>query len=142
MKSNFRNILVAFAFLLTGSTIFGEQSDTLEIKKFKGFKTPQFPSALNVLKTNLIPIFIGQIPVCGEIRLTYERMIWHNQSISVGGSYNFPSLLLLVMPAIINPKHATLSKYSIRGGRIIFAYRYYPLGTEAPKGFFFGPYLS
>lgn len=142
MNKNLRTILFVFVILFSRSQLFSATSDSLQIKKFKGFKTPKFPSAQNVLKTNIIPILIGQIPYCGELRLTYERMIWHNQSISLGVSYNFPNLFLFVMPAVLNPKHANLSKYSLRGARFTFAYRYYPFGSEAPKGFFFGPYLS
>jgi hypothetical protein len=142
MSNNFRKLLFVFVLLFTGTEIFAQQVDSTHLEKFKGFKTPKFPSAQNVLKTNLIPIFIGQIPICGEIRITYERMIWHNQSISVGASYNFPSLFLVLMPKLINPMQATLSQYSLRGARIIFGYRYYPLSAEAPKGFFFGPYFS
>ncbi|HLP22196.1 MAG TPA: DUF3575 domain-containing protein, partial [Chitinophagales bacterium] len=118
------------------------ETDTSATRRFKGFRTPRFPSADNVIKSNLIPILFGQIPLCGEIRVTYERMIWHNQSISLGASYNFPNLFAFVMPAIINPNRTTLKRYSLRGARITFGYRYYPLSSEAPKGFFFGPYFS
>jgi hypothetical protein len=141
MKSNVRNLLFVFVLLLSASAVFA-QVDSAEIKKFKGFRTPKFSSADNVVKSNLIPIVMGQIPICGEIRITYERMIWHKHSLTLGGSYNFPNLLLFAMPAAVNPMRATMQRYSMRGGRITFGYRYYPLSDEAPKGFFFGPWFS
>src|ERR1700741_339271 len=131
MKSNVKNLLCVLVAWFCAFSAIGQTEDSSEVKKFKGFRTPKFASADNVIKSNLIPIAIGQRPLCGEIRITYERMIWHNHSLTIGGSYNFPSLLLVAMPAAINPMRATMSKYSMRGGRIILGYRYYPLSKEA-----------
>jgi hypothetical protein len=118
------------------------QADTSS-SGFKGFKADKFPTKQNIIKFSPIPCFVGQIPFCGEIRLTYERMLAYNQSLTLGLSYNYPSLFLFVMPAITNPSKATLKNYSLRGGRITLGYRYYPLKRKsAPDGLFFGPYGS
>ena len=126
--------------LLFCSKIFSQDSDTLH---FKGFSTPKFPFKQNVIKSNLIPVFMGQIPLCGDLRFTYERMLTHNQSFTLGVSYNFPNLLLVVLPAITNPNNRTLKNFSMRGGRLTLGYRFYPLKRKhAPAGLFVGPYGS
>ncbi len=142
MNRIFRILFLVSVFTAIGISGYSQDVDSVRISNFRGFQTPKFPTAQNVFKFNIIPVFLGQIPLCGELRLTYERMIAYNHSLTLGASYNFPNLLLFVMPAAINPKQATLSKYSMRGARFIFGYRYYPLKAAAPKGFFFGPYFS
>lgn len=139
-----RTLLFALVLLLVYNNSFS-QSDTTsrDFKGFKGFKADKFPTKQNVIKFTPIPCFVGQIPFCGELRFTYERMLTHNQSLSLGLSYNYPSLFLLVLPAIANPNNATLKHYSLRGGRITFAYRFYPFKSKsAPGGLFVGPYGS
>ncbi len=141
-----RTLLSAFVLLLLfGINSFAQsdsESDSITTK-FRGFKNVKFAGHQNVVTMSPVPFFVGQIPFCGEIRLTYERMVSHNQSLSLGLSYNYPSIFLLVLPAIANPNSATLKNYSLRGGRVTLAYRYYPLKSKtAPGGLFFGPYGS
>lgn len=125
-----------FAFILSVSAV---SQDTT----FTGFKTQKPPFKDNVVKSNILPVLMGQIPICGELRFTYERMLSHNQSVTLGVSYNFPNLLGFVLPAIANPKGAVLSQYSLRGGRGTLGYRFYPLKRRlAPEGLFLGPYGS
>ncbi len=109
---------------------------------FKGFTTPKFPYKQNVIKSCPVPILVGQIVVCGELRLMLEHMITHNQSLSIGASYNFPNLFLLMITAA--SKNRSIFKHlSMRGARVMAGYRYYPLRSKkAPDGFFFGPYFS
>ncbi|MDB5283070.1 MAG: hypothetical protein JWO06_2145 [Bacteroidota bacterium] len=109
---------------------------------FQGFKAPKLPGIQHVIKSNIIPVLIGQIPYCGELRVTYEHMITHNQSISAGFAYNFPNLFLLLATAQ-NGSNSLFHTYSMRGARADIGYRFYPLKEEeAPEGLFFGPYIS
>jgi hypothetical protein len=107
---------------------------------FKGFRTPKFPGHINTLKTSPVALFAGQIIICGELRFTLEHMITHNQSISLGLSYNYPNPFLLLAASI---SHSNIFKrYGFEGARVILEYRYYPLKQLAPKGFFVGPIFS
>ncbi|MCX6200120.1 MAG: DUF3575 domain-containing protein [Bacteroidetes bacterium] len=145
MKQTTRAIIFIVAlFFLWQSQLSAQNLPNLgKENEFQGFKERKLPFKQNVIKSNLIPIFMGQIPLCGELRFTYERMLTHNQSLTIGASYNFPNLFLFVMPAITNPGRATLKNYSLRGGRITLGYRFYPLKRRhAPNGLFFGPYGS
>ncbi len=137
-------ILIVALFFLLPANLFSQNLPNLEKKEeFEGFKERKLPFKQNIIKSNLIPVFVGQIPICGELRFTYERMLTHNQSVTIGVSYNFPSLLLFVMPAITNPNNRTLKDYSMRGGRLTLGYRFYPLKRRhAPNGLFVGPYGS
>lgn len=137
-------VLIVALFFLLPVSLFSQNLPNLEKKEeFEGFKERKLPFKQNIIKSNLIPVLVGQIPLCGELRFTYERMLTHNQSITLGASYNFPNLLLFVMPAITNPNNRTLKDYSMRGGRLTLGYRFYPLKRRhAPNGLFFGPYGS
>ncbi|MFN8286332.1 MAG: DUF3575 domain-containing protein [Chitinophagales bacterium] len=109
---------------------------------FQGFTTPRFAAKDNVIKWSSFSYITGQLLLCGEIRLMYERMLGYNQSITVTASYNYPSPIFLV-EALMNTKQSILAQYSIRGGRIALGYRYYPLiEFRAPEGLFIGPYVS
>ncbi len=118
----------------------GSVADTLH---FEGFKEPKkLPYKLNVVKASPMPFFIGQIPYCGEIRITYERMLASHHSLLLGGSYNYPNVILLVMSAVSDTAQS-FKDFSLRGGRVMFGYRFYPIKRQsAPKGLFFGPYVS
>ncbi len=137
-------ILIVALFFLLPVNLLAQNLPNLEKKReFRGFKDRKLPFKQNVIKSNLIPILMGQIPLCGELRFTYERVLSHNQSLTIGASYNFPNLFLFVMPAVSNPGRTTLKDYSLRGGRITLGYRFYPLKNKsAPNGLFFGPYGS
>jgi hypothetical protein len=88
-------------------------------------------------------MLVGQIPLCGEFRITYERMIAYNHSLLLGASYNYPNVILLLMSAVADPPGTGFKSYSLRGERVMFGYRYYPLtNKDAPEGFYFGPYFS
>ncbi len=109
---------------------------------FQGFKTPRFAERDNIVKWSSFSYITGQIILCGEVRLSYERMLAYNHSLTVTGSYNYPNPILIV-DALLRPKSSFLSEYSIRGGRIAVGYRFYPLmGFRAPEGLFIGPYVS
>lgn len=123
--------------LLFTSSVFGQK------RTFTGFEDRKIPFKQNVIKWNIIPVFIGQIPLCGELRFTYERMLTHNQSLTVGLSYNFPSIPFVLVPSALSSRGYSIKDFSMRGGRITFGYRYYPLKRkEAPNGLFTGPYGS
>ncbi|MFN8323059.1 MAG: hypothetical protein U0T74_10415 [Chitinophagales bacterium] len=142
MKFLFRCGILVLAICLALGSVASAQRDTV-VREFEGFKSTKLPLRQNVIKSNLIPFLFGQIPICGEIRFTYERMLSHNQSLTLGASYNYPNLFLFVMPAIANPNGTTLKDYSLRGGRITLGYRFYPLKSkQAPEGLFVGPYGS
>lgn len=110
---------------------------------FEGFKDEkELLERQNVIKASPIPFFVGQIPICGEIRITYERVIAPQHSLLVGASYNYPNIFLLVMSAVADTG-VGFKDYSFRGGRGIIGYRFYPLrGKTAPEGFYVGPYFS
>ena len=131
-------LTLCFAFVvLTAMRGYGQDTTG-----FQGFKTPKLPYKQNVLKSNVIPIFDGQIFYCSELRLTYEHLITHNQSISAGVSYNFPNIFLLMATAHLG-QGSVFHTLSMRGARGILSYRIYPLkDTNAPEGFFVGPYVS
>ena len=116
-----------------------QEADSL-LLGFNGFKNEKIPFKGNVIKFSPIPLLVGQIPYCGELRLTYERLITHNTSISIGGSYNFPSVIFAIAS---RSSGGNLNQFSFRGGRAILGFRYYPLKKKkAPAGLFFGPYIS
>jgi hypothetical protein len=97
----------------------------------------------NVIKTSPVPFLVGQIPICGEIRITYERAINRHHSVLIGASYSYPGLLLAATFAM-DTNGYKVSDYKINGVRGMLGYRCYPLKKKkmAPAGFFFGPYVS
>ncbi len=143
MNKIYRNAVSLFVlFFFLPLFIFSQETEADSLD-FEGFEERKLPFKENVIKSNIIPVIAGQIPFCGELRFTYERMLSHNQSVTLGLSYNYPSLLLFVLPAIFNPTNSILSEVSMRGGRVTFGYRFYPLKRkEAPEGFFAGVYGS
>ena len=131
-------LIFCFAFFVVGIA----KSYGQDTSGFQGFKSPKLPYTQHVIKSNIIPVLIGEIPYCGELRVTYEHLITHNQSISVGVAYNFPNLFLLLATASQGP-NSLFNTISMRGARVVLGYRFYPLkATDAPEGFFFGPYFS
>lgn len=120
---------------------YSQSTDTTEIE-FQGFKERKIPYKQNVIKFSPIPLLFGQINFCGELRITYERMLTHNQSLSLGFSYNYPSLPLMLSTNL--SRNGNIFKgINVFGARGTIAYRYYPLKSrEAPEGFFVGPFVS
>lgn len=111
---------------------------------FVGFaKPPKVAERQNVIKTSPVPLLIGQIPFCGELRITYERAITRHHSVLVGFSYSYPGIVLALASAM-DTLGFKVSDYSINGFRGMLGYRWYPLKKkkEAPAGFFVGPYAS
>lgn len=141
MKPAWRFGLLCF-FLSTGFALMAQED--VDSSGFEGFTSKgRMPYKQNVIKFTPVPFLIGQIPYCGEIRLTYERMISYNHSLLLGASYNYPNIILLMMSAVADPPGTGFKSYSLRGGRLMLGYRYYPLKSrEAPEGFYFGPYFS
>lgn len=132
----------AFLFLLLSVGVaFSQDSDTAAVE-FQGFKERKIPYKQNVIKFSPIPLLFGQINFCGELRITYERMLTHNQSLSLGFSYNYPSLPLMLSTSL--SRNGNIFKgINVFGARGTIAYRYYPLKSrEAPEGFFVGPFVS
>jgi len=130
-------VLLAYFLLLASGYQLKAQADT---SGFEGFKATRFPEKANTVKIGLIPLLVGEIPYCGEIRVTYEHPITHNQSLLFGLSYNYPGALLLLASATSG---SGISDFSWRGGRLMLGYRWYPLKkSDAPKGFYIGPYFS
>jgi hypothetical protein len=112
--------------------------DTIE---FEGFKSAKSAARDNLIKGSAIPFFFGQIPFTGEIRIGYERMITHNQSLNFTGGYVYPNPVLFFGSLIA--RNGLFNKMSIRGGKIGVGYRFYPVkNRQAPEGFYFGPYGS
>lgn len=135
-----KRILPAFILLLLFSgAVHSQNADT---SGFQGFKEVQLPQQQNLFKVGTTSFLVGQILFCGELRLMYERMLTHNQSLLATVSYNYPSPFLL-LGGIFQGKNSIVGQYSIRGGRIALGYRFYPLKKfVGPEGLFFGPYLS
>lgn len=121
------------------SVVLPAQSDTLA--PFKSFsKSYKLPKRANVIKLSPFSFLWGQIPFAGELRPSYERLITHNQSVTVGFSYNYLTPLLLVG---FLASGSVPFPVSIQGARIHAGYRFYPLKrVEAPEGLFFGPHVS
>ena len=140
MKYSILTLLFLIVFTGFGSThLLAQEADSLLIG-FNGFKNEKIPFKGNVIKFSPIPLLVGQIPYCGELRLTYERLITHNTSFSIGGSYNFPSVIFAIAS---RGSGVNINQFSFRGGRAILGFRYYPLKRKkAPAGLFFGPYIS
>jgi len=112
--------------------------DTLE---FEGFKSTKSASKDNLIKGSIVPFLFGQIPFTGEIRINYERMITHNQSLNFMGGYVYPNPILFFGSAIAGT--GLFKRISLRGGKIGVGYRFFPLkNVQAPEGFYFGPYGS
>ncbi|MCW5908887.1 MAG: DUF3575 domain-containing protein [Chitinophagales bacterium] len=141
MKRLLRIGLLFFWLIAFGVLVAQEDIDS---SGFEGFKTARkLPERQNLIKFSPVPLFVGQIPICGEIRFTYERMIAHNHSLLLGGSYNYPNILLLMASLVTDSARTGFKSYSLRGGRVIFGYRFYPLRSkEAPEGLYVGPYFS
>jgi hypothetical protein len=126
--------------LFCGCNIFAQEAD-VDSSDFEGFETPRILYTQNIVKANIIPFLIGQIPYCGEARITYERMLTHNQSLVIGASYNYPNIFLLM--ADLRSGSRSFSQFSLRGGRGMIGYRYYPIKSlTAPNGLFIGPFFS
>jgi hypothetical protein len=127
-----------------------------ELQGFKGFSTPRSTHNSGLLKTNLIPFLVGQMPFTGELRLTYERAIAKKQSVTIGASYDYPNFILAAAGSGgghgggrrgngggYAGRGGGITGVSIEGGRVTLGYRYYPLkNAVALKGLFVGPYLS
>lgn len=127
--------------LLRAVTAFSQKADTTG---FVGFKNVKFASKQNLIKASPLPFLIGQIPICGELRITYERMVTHNQSFIAGMSYNYPNPILFFGSLLTaGTGNQSFAGYSLRGVRGMLGYRYYPFKfMEAPSGLFLGPYLT
>ena len=61
-----------------------------EFQDFKGFSAPKSSHNSGLLKADLIPLLLGQMPFTGELRLTYERQITKNRSLTIGASLQLP----------------------------------------------------
>jgi hypothetical protein len=108
---------------------------------FEGFKSTKSAAKDNLIKGNAFPFFFGQIPLTGEIRINYERMITHNQSLNFMGGYVYPNPILFFGSVLAG--NGLFNRISLRGGKIGIGYRFYPLkNLQAPEGFYFGPYGS
>jgi hypothetical protein len=138
MRQIIRLIPVIFILSLVLSThLYGQvDSDT----GFVGFKAPKLAYKSSAIKIGTIPLLVGEIPYCGEIRITYEHSIASNQSLLLGVSYDFPSITLLIASMQMG---SGIGGFSWRGGRVMLGYRWYPLkDAKAPQGFYAGPLLS
>lgn len=139
---NTSTLLLVIIMVCMAVGAFAQNTDTTG---FIGFKNPgKILDRVNVIKTSPVPFIVGQIPYCGEFRLTYERVLAEHHSITVGGSLNYPGALMLVLQATDTTGQFKAKDYSIIGGRFTLGYRYYPFTKrrQAPKGFFVGPYAS
>jgi hypothetical protein len=141
MKRHRKKYALLFATTLMFSLIHAQEADSLG---FRGFKNPKLPYRQNEIKANFVPLLMGQIPICGELRITYERLFTHNQSFTAGFSYNYPNLFLLITTALNDPQgKGWFGRFSTQGARFTLGYRYYPFkDVQAPEGLFFGPYFS
>lgn len=136
-----RSLFLCTVLLLFALCAASQDADTSTIE-FQGFKEKKMPYKQNVVKFSPIPLLFGQINFCGELRVTYERMLTHNQSLSLGVSYNYPSLPLMITTSMSQSGNI-FKGLSVYGARGTIAYRFYPLKSrEAPEGFFVGPLVS
>lgn len=140
MKFLVRVYFIFFSFVFS-APVFSQQKDTLG---FKGFSSEHYmPAHSTVIKMSPVPFFMGQIPYCGEVRITVEQLVAWNQSLTIGASYNYPSPVLALISAMNKGGGSSFNDYSINGFRGILGYRYYPIKKlHAPNGLYFGPYLS
>jgi hypothetical protein len=114
-----------------------QSSDTIG---FKGFRAHKMPRYVNIVKASPVSYLWGQIPFTGELRLSYERMLTHNQSVTAGFSYNYLNPFFAVAFALGGKIPFPIS---MQGARVQAGYRFYPIKKlEAPEGFFFGPHVS
>ena len=99
-----------------------------------------------VIKTNPLsalggPFWVIIVPVTGEYRALVEIKTTAKQSVTIGGSYLGPSLLLNLDNITSDTSNLTGIKTS--GYRIQAAYKFYiTRTTEAPNGFYVGPHFS
>ncbi len=118
------------------STISGRSAFESELPEFQKVR-------ISVLKTNPLAMIISQIPIAGEVRGLYERMLSANQSTMVGVSYNFPNFL---MKEIIDSFNVSTNlKLRMSGFRFQAAYKFYLFGQYEdflPQGFYLGPHAS
>jgi len=144
VKTLLTTLSALFLFTLPMHLIAQDNKPNEESTDFVGFSTPQkVAERQNVIKTSPVPFLVGQIPICGEIRITYERAINRHHSVLIGASYSYPGLLLAATFAM-DTNGYKVSDYKINGVRGMLGYRCYPLKKKkmAPAGFFFGPYVS
>ncbi|MCS6819500.1 MAG: hypothetical protein RMJ53_09260 [Chitinophagales bacterium] len=84
---------------------------------------------------------VGQLPISGELRCVYERFVTHNNSVTIGGSFNYLNLAYRLLVFLVDT--AVRGRINLIGGRVQAGYRIYPLsGFKAPEGFWFGPTIS
>jgi hypothetical protein len=145
MLTSPKRYLLFVCLLLAQLFAFSQKEEANDSIAFSGFKDPKLPGHYNVIKFNPIPLVMGQmflaVPASGELRINYERMITHNQSITIGGSLIFPGPLWAVARSLDTT--ATFKRFNYIGGRATFGYRFYPAKKmKAPEGFFFGPMFS
>lgn len=141
------HLMLKFSHVIIASCSFflsiAQETDSvaLQPKKIKTFKESYRSAAQNnVIKFSPVSPIIGQIPIAGELRLVYERFITHNNSITLGASFNYISIPYKLMELISDTSGTRLQLW---GGRGQVGYRYYPLKhKEAPDGLWFGPIAS
>lgn len=138
------NILVlTFSLMAICLNSFSQNSEKDDSIVFEGFKNIKMPSHYNVIKSNALPLIMGQMFMvgAGELRIQYERMLTHNQSITLGASLHYPGALWAVARRLDTT--ATFRQFNYIGARAVFGYRYYPLkNLDAPEGLFLGPMFS
>lgn len=100
-------------------------------------KTKLPTSKVNTFKISPVDIFISNFLMNAELRLLYERMLFKQHSILIGGSYEYNSVITSIYNIKAQPK-VKLNGYRVQG-----AYRYYILKKQSgPKGLYIGPHIS
>ncbi len=138
-----RKFLLAALVCCSYGGLVAQETDSIatQKKELKTFKVNYRSAAHNnVIKFSPVSPFIGQIPIAGELRVVYERFITHNNSITIGGSFNYISIPYKIMELIADTSGTRLQLW---GGRGQVGYRYYPLKSkDAPDGLWLGPIAS
>lgn len=108
--------------------------DTSIIAQYKQTKPVNY-----IIKTNLLPILMGSLPLTSEYRLLGEFMVATNQSISISGSYLGKNIFYKLLIDSINTGLPTY----IKGYRFQLAYKYYLTHKKfMPRGFYLSPHCS
>lgn len=99
------------------------------------------PLPKNVIKTNLLPMLAGQIPLTNEYRLVYEHKILPGQAIQLTGAYIGKSPFVRLIERNFDDAEGNNIHMRVGGFRTQLTYKFYLTG-KAPKGFYLAPSAS
>ena len=97
-----------------------------------------------MIKSNPLPIIMGQIPISSEYRIVYETALAHNKSLMLGVSYLGPNVFLLSL--LYEPDE--VKNIIITGVRGQIAHKFYLIeegystNNRYPQGYYLAPHVS